>query len=150
VLVVDASVSVKWIIDEPQSAEARKLLLGGATENGARQALLAPALLLIEAHYAIAKRYMRGEATDEQLSRTIPALIDVFGNVAPLDRELAEAAAEISLMAGNRPVPRPAQPFGVYDCVYIALARRERAALVTADRRQAEIARAVNVAVQVL
>jgi predicted nucleic acid-binding protein len=41
-------------------------------------------------------------------------------------------------------------PFGAYDCVYIALAKQERATLVTADRRQAEIARTLNVPVSTI
>ena len=42
-------------------------------------------------------------------------------------------------------------PFGVYDFVYIALAKRERATtLVTANRRQAEIARTLSVPVSTM
>ena len=149
-LVVDASVAVKWIIDEPRSSEARDLLVAGQSETGVRETLLAPALLPIETHYAIAKRYGRGEATGDQLLGAIPALIGVFGSFQPLDLELATEAAALSFAEIKPVVPGIAQPFGVYDCVYIALAKRMRAALATADRRQAEIAKALRVPVRMV
>jgi hypothetical protein len=86
------------------------------------------------------------DARTDQLARAVPALIAAFSAFAPLDVKLAEAAAAMSF-----PLPARAEalspPSGVYDCVYIALAKQERATLVTADRRQAEIARTLNVPV---
>ena len=143
VLVVDASVAIKWIVDESGSSEARTLLLA------AEEILIAPTLLLVEVQYAIAKRYFQGQARTNQLARAVPALIAAFSAFAPLDVKLAEAAAAMSF-----PLPARAEalspPFGVYDCVYIALAKQERATLVTADRRQAEIARTLNVPVSTI
>jgi len=150
-IVVDASVAVKWIIDEPGSFEARTLLpAANAPEIALQETFLAPALLLIEAHYAIAKRYLKGEAKLEQLSAAIPALTSVFGKLVPLDAELAEAAAEISFGTPRHGRFSPMRPFGVYDCVYIALAKNEGATLLTADARQAEFATQVNCPVRSL
>jgi predicted nucleic acid-binding protein len=150
-LVVDASVAVKWIIDEPGSLEARALFsMDNEPDPSIREIMSAPALLLIEVHYAIAKRYLKGEAKLEQLSSIIPALTNVFGAFVALDAELAESAAEISFATPRSSRRSHLQPFGVYDCVYIALAKKEGATLVTADARQAEFAAHVNIPVRTL
>jgi predicted nucleic acid-binding protein len=52
-LVVDASLALKWVVEEPYSAPA-KALLQECRVNHRR--LIAPALLLYEATNAIAKR----------------------------------------------------------------------------------------------
>jgi predicted nucleic acid-binding protein len=146
-LVIDASVAIKWILDEKGSEEAR-IFLPGPAQDETHEGLLAPALLLIETHYAIAKRYLRGEATLAQLSAAVPLLAAVFGVLAPLDQGLAEAAASISFGATRSTKGAVVQPFGVYDCVYLALAMREKATLVTADVKQAKFAAQIGIPVR--
>ena len=116
-IVIDASVAVKWIIDEPDSAEARSLLV--PVKNRETTILVAPALLPVEVHYAVAKRYRRSQASQAQLEGALPALVRIFSLLAPL----------------------------VYDCIYIALAVESHAALATADRAQAAVAQKANVPV---
>lgn len=62
-VVVDASLALKWVVEEPYSAEARALL-NRWREN--RRALLAPALFLYEVTNALAKRMQRHQLTLEQ------------------------------------------------------------------------------------
>jgi PIN domain len=84
------------------------------------------------------------DARTDQLARAVPALIAAFSAT------LAEAAAAMSFPLPARAEAALSPPSGVYDCVYIALAKQERTTLVTADRRQAEIARTLNVPVSTI
>ncbi len=62
-VVVDASLAVKWVLEEPYSAEANNLL-----ENweGEGSKLLAPALFLYEVANVLTKRIQRRQLTLEQ------------------------------------------------------------------------------------
>ncbi len=57
-VVVDASLALKWVEDEPYSPEALALL---QRWHGQRRRLLAPALFAFEATNAFAKRMKRRE-----------------------------------------------------------------------------------------
>ncbi len=70
--------------------------------------------------------------TPTEMQGAVTQLPGFFEELTPL-RELADEAAEISLGL-NHPV---------YDCFYLALARRESAPLVTADKRLAAAAQAL-------
>ena len=116
-LVVDASVAVKWLVTEVDSAAADGLLDG-------RHELHAPRLMLYEISNALwVKGRRRGIEHDEAilLSQHLldfpihwddnwPALPTTVGLALTLDHP-------------------------VYDCVYLALARRIQGTLVTADAR---------------
>jgi|SRR4051794_9843720 len=145
-IVIDASVAVKWILDEQGSDEARDLLVADSKEA---TVLLAPSLLLLEVQYAVAKRYRNKQASEGQLQGTFPALMRIFRAFAPLDLSLAEAAAHISSKAGplGNAVSRP---FSVYDSIYIALAVAHQATLRTADHTQASVASEFNVAALII
>lgn len=62
-LVVDASLALKWVVEEPYSAEAKALLEHWRSH---RKRLIAPALFLYEVTNVIAKRIQRGQLTLEQ------------------------------------------------------------------------------------
>jgi predicted nucleic acid-binding protein len=62
-VVVDASLALKWTIEEPYSAEARALL---ANWHNNQRRLLAPALFLYEVTNVLAKRMRRGQLVLEQ------------------------------------------------------------------------------------
>jgi predicted nucleic acid-binding protein len=62
-VVVDASLALKWVVEEPYSAEAHALL---NRWRESRRALLAPALFLYEITNALAKRMQRRQLTLEQ------------------------------------------------------------------------------------
>jgi predicted nucleic acid-binding protein len=117
IVVVDASVAIKWFIQEPDRAAARRLL-----EPDKR--LLAPELLVAEVANAMWKRVMAGEGDARQAPLTAASLPRFFArlvSLAPLAARALEIAAEL-----RHPV---------YDCFYLALAESEDATLVTADRR---------------
>jgi predicted nucleic acid-binding protein len=115
--VVDASVAVKWVVPEILSAQADRLL-------GSEDPLIAPDLLMIESANAFWKKIRRKELSATEAGRALDVLsasgIVVYATQPLLGRALAMA----------RHLEHP-----VYDCVYVALAERERATLVTADER---------------
>jgi predicted nucleic acid-binding protein len=117
IVVVDASVAIKWFIEEPDRAAARRLL-----EPGNR--LIAPELLVAEVSSAMWKRLMAGEGDARQAPLTASSLPRFFArlvSIAPLAARALEIAAELG--------------HPVYDCFYLALAESEDATLITADRR---------------
>ncbi len=143
-LVVDASVAVKWIIDEDGSEAARALLLEGAD-------LRAPTLLLVEVHNTLAKRFNRREIAFNQLADAIHYLRTVVALLA-LDDQSVHAAWQISLRANLRPgavlSTTETHAFSIYDSIYMAAALDLDAPLVTADTKQAAAAEHFGVAVR--
>ena len=126
-IVVDASVIVKWFVPEVGDAAA-KALLSGADE------LLAPELARVEVTSALIRKANRGQLSRADAGHTIRAW---FGALAASqifllpDADDIEAAAELALEL-QHPLP---------DCLYLAAAERLGVALITADRafaRQAE------------
>ncbi|GAB4260191.1 MULTISPECIES: type II toxin-antitoxin system VapC family toxin [Deferrisoma] len=117
ICVVDASVAAKWFFDEALTPNARGVL-------HRYEGLIAPDLVLLEVANVAWKRVSRGEAPPEHLSAVGEALPHFFTLLVPAAEVLAEAA-ETAL--------RLQHP--VYDCAYLAVARRRQVPLVTADRR---------------
>lgn len=115
-LVVDASVAIKWLVEE-EGSEAALALKG--------RDLAAPALLRVEAANVLRTLVARKAAKpDEALE------LFVFLQAAPLtivdhDDALEAQALRLALDLGHP----------VYDCVYLALAERMGRVLVTADNR---------------
>lgn len=114
-LVVDASVAIKWVIDEPGTAEALALR---------RYRLSAPDLLIPECANILWKKVRRKELIQAEalLAARLLARADV--DLVPM-RRLLEAATKLA-MALDHPA---------YDCVYLSLAQSSGCALVTADER---------------
>lgn len=113
--VIDASVALKWVLDEPGKAAADALL---------DDELLAPSLWLLEAANALWKRTQRGDIGADEGKTLLAELYNAPVTTVPAEADLP-SATEIA----NR-LRRP-----VHDCLYLALAVREQAQLVTADRR---------------
>lgn len=114
-VVVDASVALKWVVQEKGSEAADALL---------DHALIAPDLLLIEAANALWKKAARGELDAEQALTRLARLREApVAWVATAD--LLPEACRWATALGHP----------VYDCAYLALAARENAPLVTDDRR---------------
>jgi predicted nucleic acid-binding protein len=115
-LVIDASVAAKWVVNEPESAVARRLL--------AERAIFAPDLLWAELGSMLWRRHRIGElsAPDarEMMAdlRTLPVRSYPMFPLLPLALEIAMAISH-----------------SIYDCVYLALAHQEACRFVTADRR---------------
>jgi predicted nucleic acid-binding protein len=114
-IVVDASVALKWVLNEPDK-DAADALMGDE--------LFAPDLLRIEAANALWAFQRRGGMTADEVQDRLALLVasPVRFSSQPQDVDQALSIA-----------CRLKHP--VYDCVYLALAMRERATMVTADKR---------------
>ena len=116
-LVVDASVAVKWLVEEEYSNAAERLLDG-------RHELFAPRLMASEVGNALWLKARKGEIELSRAGALAATIPDMPVNGAA-DESICSDAVRLSL-----PLRHP-----VYDCVYLALAHRIGAALVTADER---------------
>jgi predicted nucleic acid-binding protein len=115
-VVVDASVAIKWFIDEPGSDVARRLWRDEPD-------LLAPDLLVPEVCNAAWRKVRLGESHPAQAQQIAHRL---RGGVLALRPTVPLAARALELaFALDHPV---------YDCFYLALAEAEQVGLVTADR----------------
>jgi predicted nucleic acid-binding protein len=113
--VVDASVAIKWFVDEPGSAGAARLL---------RHSLAAPDLLAPECANILWKKVARAELSLDEAEVIALALEGAAITIHPTRRHLA-AATRLACELGC-----PA-----YDCFYLALAQELQQPLVTADLR---------------
>jgi len=115
--VVDASVAVKWFVDEVHAEAARRLLADV-------YALYAPDLLWPECGNILWKKVRQGELTAQE-ARLIREGLELQPlHIAP-SYLLLEPALEIALDTGRT----------VYDSCYLALAMLTESQLVTADQR---------------
>ncbi len=114
-IVVDASIALKWVLDEPGSDAAEELL---------EMDLAAPSLWLLEAANALWRRSVRRELTSAEAAERLTELTKAPVASVPLEQDLPEAM-RLALQL-NHPV---------YDCLYLALAKRLGTYVVTADAR---------------
>ncbi len=113
--VVDASIAVKWVVQEPGSERARLL-------SAAR--LEAPDLLWIECANILWKKVRLGDLRRLDAFECLKLLLEA-PVVLAAGRELLEPALRLSLELEHP----------VYDCLYVALAQRRNVPLITADRK---------------
>jgi predicted nucleic acid-binding protein len=135
-IVVDASVIVKWFIPEVGAAPAHALLAAG-------DELVAPELARIEVASALVRKGLREELTGADVETTLGAWCRALseGQIFLLpNSEDIEAAAKLALEL-RHPLP---------DCLYLAIAERLGVALITADRVFARRAARRSNLVQVL
>lgn len=118
-IVPDASVAVKWVTEEPDSATA-DLVLADANE------LHAPRLLAAEVANALWSKVRQGVIDQSDAAALISTVTGQPINWAD-DESIAADALGIALSLS--------QGRTIYDCMYLALARRIGAVLVTADAR---------------
>jgi predicted nucleic acid-binding protein len=114
-VLVDASVAVKWVVQEPGS-EAAVLLLD--------RRLVAPDLSCAECANILWKKVVRRELTPDEADVAAQALEGADVEILPTRPHLAAAtvlAARIEHSA--------------YDCVYLVAAERADVMMVTADER---------------
>jgi len=115
ILVIDASVAVKWVVQEPGTPEA--LMLRKAT-------LAAPDLLVPECANILWKKYRLGQLTASEARAAAQLLERADIELAPMRAHL-HAATALAIELDH-----PA-----YDCLYIALALEKGCAFATADQR---------------
>jgi predicted nucleic acid-binding protein len=119
-IVVDASVAVKWLLPEPGDAAARELLEGG-------RVLVSPALIRVEVAGAVLRHFREGRLS-ESAARTVceswGQMLDqgIIG-ILSVDKVFARAV-ELSIACRH----------ALADCVYLAAAEEFDAEVVTADR----------------
>jgi len=123
-IVVDTSIVLKWVLDEPDSATALALLNRWINEGTVIQA---PALLTYEVANALFQRVRKGEMTADKARR---ALEDVLFPELELNfleySELSKRAITLAHLYGL-----PA----TYDAHYLALAEYKQCDYWTADSR---------------
>jgi predicted nucleic acid-binding protein len=117
VVVVDASVVIKWFVPENGTDAALRLLDSG-------HQFVAPDLLFAEVANSIWKKTLRGELTAIN-SHQLAADLERIAVETIQDRELATDAHALALITSR----------SVYDSMYVALAIRLETRLITADER---------------
>lgn len=115
-LVVDCSVALKWVLDEPDSPRARDLV--------DQERLIAPDFILVECANALSMTAVKGAISPSDATARL--------------RTVQKARLGLT---STRPLTAPAQGLSlmlrhpVYDCLYLALALEQGVRVVTADRR---------------
>lgn len=122
-VIVDASVALKWVLQEQDSDRAMALL--------ASEALAAPELFWAECANVLWVNARRGQISVAD-ARVAFAAIDAAPVSVVAGRSLAAAAQAIAFE-----LDQPA-----YDCLYLAAALAERCVFVTADEAFARAATA--------
>ena len=127
VVVLDASVAVRWVVDDEGSDEAAALLERDV-------AWIAPRLLLTEAASALRRKVVDKVLAPAAAGQALDALLQAVadGIVRLIDDERVIASALLLAVSLQHTVP---------DCLYLALAEREGAGIATADDRLARLAR---------
>ena len=123
-IVVDASVSIKWFVIEAGAPEARALLDGS-------EPLIGPDFVIYETLNVLRRKHKRGEIDASQLEKVSSELVGFFDLLVPA-ATLIERTVNLS----------KALDHGIYDCAYLACALQHSAMLVTADAVFARKARA--------
>jgi predicted nucleic acid-binding protein len=115
-LVIDASIAVKWVVEENGTAEALALRQ--------KAKLIAPELLVAECANILWKKVQRNELLKE--AALLAARLLQSAEIELLaTRPLLEAATRLAIE-----IDHPA-----YDCMYLALAVENKCQFITADER---------------
>jgi predicted nucleic acid-binding protein len=116
-IVVDPSVALCWFATEKETAFANRLIAAAVD-------LVAPLLILVELANGLRKKTRRGEMTANLAYSGLREIWRFVPQIADLS-DLAEPAMALARELDH----------SVYDCVYLALARRRGATLVTQDQK---------------
>ena len=115
-LVIDASIAVKWVVEEDGTAEALTLRR--------RAKLIAPELLTAECANILWKKVQRNELSKDEALLAARLLQAADIEFLPT-HSLLEAAMQIAIELNH----------AAYDCLYLALATERECRFVTADER---------------
>ncbi len=122
VVVVDASLAFKWLVEEEDSDQAHEILQSWDSQN---MRLAAPHLMLVEVTNALHRRVVRGEMSVEVAADLIESLLSSrleLHETPNLHRRALELASQLRQGA-------------VYDAHYLALAETLGCDFWTADER---------------
>lgn len=123
--VIDSSVALKWFLDEEHSSSAAEYL---AEFRAGEIGFVSPDLVLLEIAHVLAKRtrakppQLRAEEASEVFAMFLELNIPLVST-----RDLVEEALGIGLSRQS----------GIYDAVFVALARRIGAKVLSADSKMA-------------
>lgn len=117
IVVVDASVAAKWFLPEPDAPLAQRLLTG-------RYELIAPDLLWIEVASVVWKNARKKTITRDEAELMVAQMPSFPVERHPCEPLLPDAMA--MALEHDRTI---------YDSLYLALAKRESATLITEDAR---------------
>ena len=116
-IVVDANVAIKWVVEQPHFERARDIVARGTV-------LIVPAMFVAEVTSTLWKYIRNDEISAPQAQAGLASIlgqISIFEQDADLAEEALARGAELNCAP--------------YDCFYLALAMRRGAPLVTADKR---------------
>jgi len=116
-LVLDASAVVRIVEGSPQAAAFQQAVLEA-------ELVLAPELMLTEVSNALWRLQRAGQLQPEGLQLCLSRAAALVDQIEP-DRHLQVEALALACHWDHP----------VYDCLYLALARREAAVLLTADQK---------------
>jgi len=122
---LDASAVVRIIEGSPQAAAFQQEVLDA-------ELVLAPELMLTEVSNALWRLQRAGQLQAESLQQCLSRAGALVDHIEP-DRHLQVEALALACHLDHP----------VYDCLYLALARREAAILLTADQRLQRLAATV-------
>lgn len=136
--VIDASVAVKWFVEEPASEQARALL---AKMQGH---LHVPDIFVVEVSSALVRNANSVKATQDYYRGALWRLLDLIDQQALLvERTSAGDVVEAASLALDLGHP-------LKDCIYLALAMKMGCELLTCDLRFADKARGTWSKIRVL
>lgn len=123
-VVVDTSVALKWVFDEPDTPKAQALL---AEWNNKSIKIFAPSLLIYEVTNALYKKERKGEIDQARVQEAMNAMTFVgisyeFSPNFAISKQAVKLASRLGLPA-------------TYDAHYLVLAERKGCELWTADTR---------------
>jgi predicted nucleic acid-binding protein len=116
-IIVDASVALKWFVEEPLYSCARHIL-------EYQLDMQAPDYILIEVANAARKKATRGEIVNDHARQIVKLVTEAIPTLIPASKILGQAM-EMAL-ALDHPI---------YDCLYLACLTDRHDGLVTADKK---------------
>lgn len=118
-IILDASVIIKWFLQEEGSIAALKFKDAVIEE---RESIVVPDLILYEVTNVL--RFKKA-VKEEIITEVIPFLFDIGLEIIAPSKRLIQDALHLSFVT----------ELSIYDSVYLALANEINAAFITADKR---------------
>jgi predicted nucleic acid-binding protein len=117
VIVIDANVAIKWVVDQPHFERAREIVAHGID-------LIVPAMFVAEVTNALWGYVRARQIASEQAQAGLRSILE---QISLIERDADTAGEALSIGCELSYAP--------YDCFYLALAMRRTVPLVTADMR---------------